>query len=473
MTKVRFAPSPTGHLHIGGVRTALFNYLFSRNQDGEFVLRIEDTDVQRSSLEMAEEIIKGMKWLGLDWDGQPYYQSHHFESYKKIAEKLVEEKKAYRCFCTTEELEHRKKNNQADIIKYDRHCLNLDEKVIEKKLSSGEEFVIRFMIPQGKTAFKDRIHKEMEIDNSQLDDYVLLKSDGSPTYHLSVVADDSKMEITDVVRGDDHISNTFKQLLLYRALELKAPRYAHLPLILGADKKKLSKRHGETSILEFKKQGYLPSAILTYLSQLSWLPGDDKKIFTLEELVKKFSMQKLSKNSPVFDYDKLRFLNSRAIQECDPGIIYNYLSKDKELDEKLSSFEASRKNQLIELVKPRMKTLEEFKDKFIKYLIGGLQYNQDDLEKLKNSVKQPENFYKNLNVLKDELKQLDNFNGENVEKTLRQCSEKLGIKAAELIHPSRFALTSETVSPSIFSIFEFFGREESIKRLELFLSTMN
>ncbi len=468
MIRVRFAPSPTGHLHIGGVRTALFNFLFARNQGGEFILRIEDTDVERSSKEMAEEILQGLRWLGLDWDQEPYYQSLHFADYRKIALRLLEEKKAYRCFCTPEQIEVRKKQSSGDIIKYDRQCFHLTDQEITANLGKKIPFTIRFLIPPGQTRFKDRIHKEMKIDNTQLDDYVLLKSDSTPTYHLSVVADDSSMGITHVIRGDDHISNTFKQILLYQALGLKPPEYAHLPLILGEDKKKLSKRHGETSVLEFKKNGYLPEAIVTCLSQLSWLPADDRRIYTLDELVKNFSMAKLSKNNPVFDYNKLRSLNARAIQQRDPQELYQILCEDKEFEKTYAPFPLEKKAALIQLVKPRMKTTAEFKGKFEIYLIGGSNYQQSELGKLNQNIGSQEALIGHLEVFIQGLMALDGFKSEGIEDVLRNCAEKLGIQAAGLIHPSRLALTYETVGPSIFEVFAFFGKKESIERLKDF-----
>ena len=466
MITVRFAPSPTGHLHIGGVRTALFNYLFARNQEGKVVLRIEDTDVSRSSEEMADEILQGLRWLGIHWDEGPFYQSRRFDLYKKTAVGLLEEKKAYRCFCTPEEIEERKNAGPANekIFKYDRRCLNLTEPQVNEKLEQKVPYVIRFLIPEGVTYFKDSLHKEMKSENAELEDFVILKSDESPTYHLSVVVDDSDMGITHVIRGDDHISNTFKQVLLFRALGLKPPKYAHLPLILGPDKKKLSKRHGETSVLEFKKSGYLPGAIITYLSQLSWIPADSKKIFTMEELAKQFSLAKLSKSSPVFDYDKLRFLNSRAIQETDSKDLYGFLMKDETLAKKYPGYDAERKTALIELVKPRMKTLCDFESKFDIYLKGELNYDNEDFVKLNENYSN-EKIVNHLKLLSSELEGLASFDRDTVEAGLRGCAERNGLEAADLIHPARFALTSETVSPSLFDVFVFFGRDESVKRL--------
>ncbi|MCP4220980.1 MAG: glutamate--tRNA ligase [bacterium] len=476
MKTVRFAPSPTGHLHIGGVRTALFNYLFARNQQGEYVLRIEDTDVSRSSAHMAEEIIAGMKWLGFHWDKGPFYQSQRFDLYKTHALRLLEEKKAYRCFCTPEELEQRRNNGgeKQRIFKYDRKCLHVEEDAIAEKLQQNIPHVFRFRIPDGKTYFKDSLHKEMKTENEELEDFVILKSDGSPTYHLSVVVDDNDMGITNVIRGDDHLSNTFKQVLLFKALELKPPKYAHLPLILGPDKKKLSKRHGETSVLEFKNQGYLPEAIINYLSQLSWIPADTKKIFSMEELAKQFALSKLSKNSPVFDYDKLRFLNGRAIQRRDPAVLYGLLTEDKIFADTYASVEMGKKTALIQLVKPRMKTLEEFKEKFAGYLADEAEYNAAEREKL-NIDYPDEKIIEYLGYLVTGLEGMDaaNFTGPEVEAVLRECAESNGVKAADMIHPARFALTGETVSPSIFEVFAFFGKDNCLKRLNALVTGLN
>jgi glutamyl-tRNA synthetase len=472
MPIVRFAPSPTGHLHIGGVRTALFNYLFAKSQQGKFILRIEDTDISRSSKDMAEEILKGLQWLGIQWDKGPIYQSNHFARYKEIALLLLEENKAYRCFCTPEEIESRRKAGETkdkaeQLYKYDRQCLHLNPQQIEEKIKQKIPFVIRFHIPDRTTYFKDRLHKEMKVDNAQLEDFVLLKSDDSPTYHLSVVVDDSDMGITDVVRGDDHISNTFKQVLLFQSLDRKPPKYAHLPLILGPDRKKLSKRHGETSVIEFKRNGYLPEAIITYLSQLSWLPADSKKIFSIKELVNKFKLIKVSRNSPVFDYDKLRFLNSRAIQQRNAKDLLDLLQENGDFTKKYSTFTLEKQLALIELAKTRMKTLNQFERKFDIYLNEKLDYNNPDMQKLKENYSNQE-IIKHLQLLLVHIENIDpaDFNSTMVESTLRECAGKNDLKAADLIHPARFALTSEAVSPSIFDVFAFFGRQESVKRFK-------
>jgi len=474
---VRFAPSPTGHLHIGGVRTALFNYLFVKNQGGNFILRIEDTDTSRSSSEMAEEIIEGLRWLGFHWDEGPYYQSQRFQEYRHAASKLLEDGSAYRCFCTAEEIQERRNLSEADgdeptLYKYDRKCLQLTPDEIYRNLENNKPHVIRFRIPEGITYFKDRIHKEMKCRNEELEDFVILKSDDSPTYHLSVVVDDAEMGITDVVRGDDHISNTFKQILLFKALQLKPPKYAHLPLILGSDKKKLSKRHGETSVLEFKRQGYLPEALINYLSQLSWIPADTKKIFSLEELVSQFALSKLSKSSPVFDYEKLRFVNSRVIQKKSETDILLLLNQDEAFLKKYKHIPEDKKKSFIRLVKPRMRLLPEFKEKFDLYLEDNPSYTDEELKKLNENYPN-DTIKKNLLLIIPALESLETFSSQTVETALRECADQNGLKAADFIHPTRFALTTETVSPSIFDVFEFLGKEKSIRRIRALIEHLS
>ncbi len=464
MKVLRFAPSPTGYLHIGGARTALFNYLYSKKNNGKLILRIEDTDKQRSSEEMSKEIIESLKWLGIEWDKGPLYQSQRFDIYKSYAYELLEEKKAYRCFCTQEELEERRKKSEEKSFKYDRKCLCLTEEEIKKKLEEKKPYVIRFKIEEGFTEFKDGIHKKLSINNKELEDFVIIKSDGSPTYHLSVVVDDSEMGITDVIRGDDHISNTFKQILLFKALNKKPPKYFHLPLILGQDKRKLSKRHGETSVLEFKRKGYLSKAMITYLSQLSWNPGDYKKIFSMKELIEKFDITKVSKNSPVFDYKKLDFLNSRAISQEEGEILLKILEENPDFKNKYKTIEKLIKIDLINLIKSRIKNLNDMKNAFSIYISGDLNYSTDEISDLNTNKESISSFIEFINFIND----LKDFNEISVEEGLRRVAGKNNIKAADLIHLSRYGLLGTRVSPSIFAVFKFLGKEESVKRLKDF-----
>ena len=414
---------------------------------------------------MTEEILAGLKWLGIIWDEGPFFQSDNFEKYKKHAELLIQDKSAYHCYCLPGEIEKRKNKNGKRSYKYDRKCFELTEIEIKKFKNLGRKPVIRFYIPDGKTSFKDKIHKKLNISNEELEDFILLKSDGTPTYHISVVIDDNDMKITHVLRGDDHLSNTFKQILLYRALGFQPPEFYHLPLILGKDKKKLSKRHGEISVLEFKERGYLPEALLTYLAQLSWNPGDYKKIFLMDELVEKIDFTKLSKNNPEFDYNKLTFLNSKAIQKKPASEIFELLIEDKEFKKKFNDLNEVDYEKFINLIKPRMKTLLDIKDKFSIYFNKNLTYLSDDIIKVLDSEKK----IQGMILLIEKLTELDEFNTETTETILRRTAENFDLKAADLIHPSRLAITTENVSPGIFQIFDFFGKEESIKRLNHFI----
>ncbi len=468
---VRFAPSPTGHLHVGGARTALFNYLFAKKEGGKFLLRIEDTDKKRSTSEMSMEIIEGLEWLGLIPDSTPLYQSDNVENHTEIAKRLLAENRAYRCFCSKEEEDlRRSEGGKVVSFMYDRTCLNLSSDEIKDNLKNKIPYVIRFKVPQGETRFKDRIHKEVKINNSEIEDFILLRSDGSPTYQLSVVSDDISMKISDVIRGDDHLSNTFKQILLFLAIGKKPPRYSHLPLIMGPDRKKLSKRHGETSILEFRKKGYLPEALVTYFSHLSWSPPDHKKIYDLKTLTDDFKLTSISKNSPIFDHDKLNFINSKAIKGKDPIKILEILFKNNEFEKKYKKYEVSKLKDLIEMVKPRMKKIHDFIPQFDIFLSNFIDYDKTEFNKLKIERKSTVSY---LEELENSLNLITDFNKTNVEIILRKIVEKRKVKSGDIIHPLRFALTNTTVSPSIFEIIDFLGKDNVSKRIKGFIEFLN
>src|SRR5918992_1824432 len=321
--RVRFAPSPTGYLHVGGARTALFNWLLARRHGGTFVLRIEDTDVERSSEEMVTGILDGLRWLGLDWDEgpavggphAPYFQSERLERYRALASRLVEDGHAYYCYCSAEALQKKRDDAQArgGSTQYDRTCLTLAPEDIARLEATGAARAIRFKVPPGHTQFLDFVHGPIDFDNANIEDFVILRSDTYPTYHLSVVADDVDMGITYVVRGDDHISNTPKHVLLFNAFDQAAPRFAHVPLILGADKKRLSKRHGATSVMEYKRLGYLPDAMVNFLALLGWSPGDDRELMSRDELIAAFTLDGISGGNAVFNTEKLDWMNGQYI----------------------------------------------------------------------------------------------------------------------------------------------------------------
>jgi len=465
MVKVRFAPSPTGHLHVGGARTALFNWLFARKNDGKFVLRIEDTDVERSSKEMSFEILNALNWLKLDWDEGPVYQSRRLRIYQRMAERLIKEGKAYYCYCTREDIEERKKRaeEQGKSWKYDRRCLNLKEDEIERFKKEGRPRAVRFIIPEGKTEFHDLVLGDISVDNEEIEDFVLLKSDGYPTYHLSVVVDDHLLGITHVIRGADHIANTPKQILLYKAFGWNPPLFAHLPLILGPDRKKLSKRHGETSLLAFRDRGYLSLAMFNFLAQLSWSPGEDKEFYEINELVERFDLNKVRHSNPVFDFEKLSWLNARMISRLPVERIWDelvpFLQKEGILEDLEKNMDWAIK--MLSIVKERTRNLVELASTARRYVRRDFNYNEDAIKKYwKDGVKE------GLKRLKSVFEKLEVFDASTTEKALRELAEELGLKAARLIHPLRIALLGERVSPGIFDVLEILGKEETLARME-------
>ncbi|UCH83675.1 MAG: glutamate--tRNA ligase, partial [Candidatus Latescibacterota bacterium] len=340
--RVRFAPSPTGYLHIGGARTALYNWLYARKTGGVFVLRIEDTDAERSTEESYRSIIEALSWLGLDWDEGPerggpfgpYVQSARQVLYHTEVRRLIERGQAYHCFCTPDELAEIRNEamQQRESPRYDGRCRNLPTDEVERRLARSVPHVVRLRMPEGETRFFDMIRGAITFDNAELDDFVLIKSDGKPTYNFAAVVDDAKMQISHVIRGDDHLSNTPKQVVIYRSLDYSVPKFAHLPMILGSDRTRLSKRHGAASVQEFQRMGYLSESLVNYLALLGWAYDDKTEFFTKENLVKKFSLKKVSKNPAAFDSDKLDYIDGEHFKRLDPmkrvALVY-----DKLLDE--------------------------------------------------------------------------------------------------------------------------------------------
>jgi glutamyl-tRNA synthetase len=473
--RVRFAPSPTGYLHVGGARTALFNWLYARHTGGTFVLRVEDTDMERSSWEMVAGILDGMKWLGLDWDEGPevggphgpYFQSERLDRYRVAAERLVASGRAYYCYCNPEELKARREAAERDGLSwsYDRACAGLTADGIAARESAGLLRAIRFRMPAGTTAYDDVVHGRIEFDNSVIEDFVVLRSDRYPTYHLSVVVDDIDMGITDVVRGDDHISNTPKQVLLYEALEAPVPRFAHVPLILGPDKRRLSKRHGATSVMEYERQGFLPEAMFNFLALLGWSPGNDRELFTREELVQAFSLDAISSSNAVFNPEKLEWFNSQHIarlggdeitRRVEPLLFEKGLWDDAFENERREWF-----HQVIEILKPRAKKLSDLVEQGRYFFVDPAGYDEAAVKK---HLSVP-GLAAHLAVWGDALAKVEPFTPAAVEEALRGCAGALGIKAATLIHATRIALTGQGVSPSLFDVAALVGREAAARRL--------
>ncbi len=461
--RVRFAPSPTGHLHIGGVRTALFNYLYARQRNGVFCLRIEDTDKERSTEENMNEILSALEWLGLSADETPVIQSQHAEAHLDAAQDLLARNKAYRCFCSKEELDADKAKCEAEkqAYRYSGRCKHLSPEEIQSKLDAGLPYTVRFRVPEGVTRFKDMVYKDIAVNNEEIDDFIIIRSDGSPIYQLSVVVDDANMNITHVIRGEDHLSNTPKQILLYLALDKKVPKFGHLPLILASDGKRLSKRHGATSVDEFKEMGFLPEGLLNGLALLGW--GDvTKPIFKLTELEKRFDISKVNKKGAIFDLDKLGWINGKHLSRCDAKDIWPFVKelwlKEKWID---GSFPESTGIEYTKLLKARMRLLQEFVA-YGEYLFKDpVTYDKAAVEK--HLISKDSKLH--IKALIADFENCNMFSLENSENTLRNTAEKLDIKAADLIHPLRIAVTGFGVSPGIFEICVILGKDVVIRRL--------
>jgi glutamyl-tRNA synthetase len=464
--RVRFAPSPTGHLHIGGARTALFNWLFARHSQGTFILRIEDTDRTRSTDEYIGSIMEGMKWLNLDWEEGPYRQTDRFDIYKQYAAKLIEEGKAYYCYCAPEELEQRRKEAMAagKALKYDGRCRNLTEPV------PGRQPAVRFRMPQeGETVVDDLIKGRTVFENSQLDDLIIMRSDGTPTYNFTVVVDDVDMNITHVIRGDDHLNNTPKQLHIYKALGYNVPLFAHLPMILGSDKARLSKRHGATSVIAYKEMGYLPEALVNYLVRLGWSYGD-QEVFTRDELVEHFSFENVGKSSAVFNPEKLLWLNSQYIMKTAPEKLAELVMPFLLQGNIIKAGQFPDKEWLaraIVTLQERSKTLIELAESLRYYIAEDIEYQEKAKTKFLNDNNLPY-----LIELKELLKELDIFSVSEVEKVFHSIAEKHGIKLGNIAQPVRVAMTGKTESPGIFEVIEIAGREKTLKRLEKAIHTI-
>ena len=473
--RVRFAPSPTGYLHVGGARTALFNWLYARRHGGTFVLRIEDTDVERSSTDMVTGILDGLRWLGLTWDEgpdvggphEPYFQSGRLDRYRASAERLVAGGHAYYCYCTADRLRHERERADArgEAWQYDRACLRLPAERAAALRAAGTPRAIRFKVPEGQTSFEDAVHGRIEFDRSHIEDFVVLRSDGHPTYHLSVVVDDIDMAITHVIRGDDHISNTPKHVLLFEALDAPPPVFAHVPLILGPDKKRLSKRHGATSVTEYQRQGYLPSAMVNFLALLGWSPGDDRELMTVDELTESFALEGISGGNAVFNSEKLDWMNGQYIARLpvtDLAVAAMPLLAEARLAASPVVGDTARFHRLLELLRPRAKRLTDIVDGARPLLADTVEYEPVAVEKHLSS---PETG-NHLAALAQALRTTVPFDEPHVETAVREAAASLGIKAGALIHATRVAVTGRATSPGLFEVLVLLGREETIARLD-------
>jgi glutamyl-tRNA synthetase len=456
--RVRFAPSPTGYLHVGGARTALFNWLLARRYNGVFVLRIEDTDRARSSGEMTDAILDSMKWLGLEWDEGPFHQADGVEQHKSDAYRLLQEGKAYRCFCTPEQVEARRAEGQ---FGYDRFCRDLDPAEAEKRAAAGEPFALRFKVPDGKTAWDDAVHGVTEFDNSSVDDFVILRSDGTPIYNLAVVSDDIAMRITLVLRGDDHISNTPKQILIYQALGHEPPTFAHVPMILGPDGKRLSKRHGATAVGEYQQKGILPEALDNFLALLGWNPGTEQEIFSLAELAQVFSLENINKKSAVFDTTKLEWMNAQYIMRMPLEELEARVAPALFADAAGSATSREWRHKLLDVLRVRAKTLDGIIAMAQGYLRDDVEYDQDAIAK---QWKNPSEVSERLAQVRDRLTNVD-WNEKALEDAIRSVAEEAGVGAGKVIQPLRVAITGTAASPGMFDVLVLLGRERALQRI--------
>jgi len=470
--RVRFAPSPTGYLHVGGARTALFNWLYARRHGGTFILRIEDTDVERSSAEMITGILDGLRWLGIDWDEgpevggphAPYLQSERLDRYRAAAERLVETGHAYHCYCTPDRLkQEREKAEQAGAAwKYDRACLGLSAERRAELDAAGTPHATRFRVPEGIVAFDDQVHGRIEVDGATIEDFVILRSDRQPTYHLSVVVDDAEMEMTHVIRGDDHISNTPKHILLFRALGAEPPVFAHVPLILGQDKKRLSKRHGATSVTEYSRAGYLPEAMVNFLALLGWAPGGDRELMTRAELIEAFALEGISGGNAVFNTEKLDWMNGQYIAQLPPATLVAMLVPAFREAGLEPSSDAAWMARLVALLQPRAKRLGDFVEQARPFLVDRVAYDPDAEKKHLESPAAAGH----VASLQSVLEGIEPFDEPAIEAAIRQTAADKGVKAGEIIHVARVAMTGRTTSPGIFEILALLGRDRVLSRFQ-------
>jgi glutamyl-tRNA synthetase len=484
--RVRFAPSPTGYLHVGGARTALFNWLFARQHHGVFILRIEDTDIQRSSEAMVHGILEGMHWLGLDADEGPFFQSSFVEEHRSVAQRLVEEGKAYYDFTPKQETDDRtvseriadRARAQAGTSKDQNPYRDLSLQEARRRLAAGETAAIRLRVPdKGSTRFEDLVYGNQERDHSDIEDLVLIRSDGHPLYNLSVVVDDINMGITHVIRGQDHITNTHKQVLIYEALGAAVPRFAHLPLIFAPGREKLSKRkHGEVvSVTTYRDRGFLPDALVNFLALLGWSPGSDKEILSRAELVEQFALENVNKSAAIFNFDETdprdwtdpkalwmngEYLRAMPIDQLLP-LVEEHLRKASIWKEEYSGDERDWFARTIELLRARYRTLLDFADLGRPYFSDEFEYEEAAVKKnLKD-----ERLRELLPGLADELARLQEFTHDSTEAALRLYAERQGVKAGLLINAARTALTGQAVGPGMFDIIATLGRQETVARL--------
>jgi glutamyl-tRNA synthetase len=465
--RVRFAPSPTGFLHVGGARTAIYNDLLRQRLGGAFILRIEDTDRERSDEAMTRQIQSALAWIGVVWDEGPFLQSERLPRHRERAQELLAQGRAYRCYCTTEELDAQRAAAQAkgEQFRYPRTCAALAPEEIARRTAAGDPFAVRFRMPDDHVTFTDIVRGDMDFPPDALDDFILLRSDGTPTYHMSVVVDDIDMGITHVLRGEDHLSNTPKHVPLFRALGGTVPVFGHLPLILGQDKKRLSKRYGATSVEEFRNEGILPQALYNFLALLGWNAGDDRELYTRDEMIAAFSTARLNDSAAVFDREKLLWMNAQYLAATPARELLPHLEPFL-APVGLEGADPERLAAAADLYRIRAKTLKEMAELVVPYFRDQLHYDPEACSKFLKDSGLPGH----LATLRDRFAALPAFTHAALEEALRAEAEEKGVKAGVLIHPVRMALTAATGGPSLFELVEVMGREATLRHLDQFLA---
>ncbi len=470
--RVRFAPSPTGYLHVGGARTALFNFLYARQTGGEFLLRIEDTDRERSSEEMTGQILDAMHWLGLDVDEPPVHQADGVAQHRTAAQSLLASGAAYRSFVEPDELAAIRERARDEVVPIRRSMIGVSDDEAERRAADGEPHAVFFAVPDGVTEWDDVVHGVTRIQNDTIDDFVLLRSDATPVYNLAVVVDDLDMAITLVLRGDDHLSNTPKQVLIYGALGAQAPRFAHVPMILGADGKRLSKRHGAASVEAYREAGILPEALVNFLALLGWSPGDDREVMDLSELTEAFSLDRILKKASVFDAEKLEWLNGRHLALMSPDrlapVVLDHLP---EPERSCAEAEPERLHAVADLIRQRARTIQAMGDQSRPFFtpIEALQFDPTATAK---HWKEPAQAAQRLAAVRDLLEASESIAAESLETDLRALAEQLGVGAGKLFQPLRVALMGSAESPGIFDVIVLLGRDRCVERLNRALEVL-
>lgn len=460
--KTRFAPSPTGYLHVGGARTALFSYLYARRHQGKFLLRIEDTDRERSTQESVQAIFEGMQWLGLASDETPIYQTSRFDRYEEVIQQFLAEGNAYRCYCSKERLETLRESQieAKQKAQYDGHCRDLQNE------DTNQPHVIRFKNPQeGVVEFEDCVHGKITVANKELDDLIIARTDGTPTYNFTVVVDDSDMGITHVIRGDDHVSNTPRQINMLKALEAAIPLYAHVPMILGEDGKRLSKRHGAVSVVQYRDDGYLPEALLNYLVRLGWSHGDEE-VFSLPQMIELFDLKNVNKAPASFNTDKLQWLNQHYMKTLEESYVAKALSLQYKLL-KVSTEDGPGLVDVVKALRERAKTLKEMAEMSRFWFEEVAGYDEKALAKFMTIEAKPV-----FELMIQKLEAIDAWEQESLHDIVKSVVEELGVKFPKVAQPMRIALTGNTVSPSIDVTLSLFTKAEALKRIKVALNTL-